>query len=387
MARLARQLPLALAFAMFAALALFSTRAGAEAPSSKATPLYVLDIETEDADDQADALTQALRSRARTAQGWSLLETGQSLGKLIVVLKCPPKPDAACLQRIGDTIRADRFVWGQMSRKGKEVTVDLRMWSRGKPEMRTTETYSDNLKDPNEESLRKIASRLFAQVTGAAATGTITVRAGTASGTILVDGQEKGRLENGVGKVDVPTGAHTIGVRVVGFEPWTQQVTLAPGGEQEVAATLTPAKAEPPPVLVTSKPLPVRKIAGYSAIGLGGVSMIIGVVEGFKFLSLKSDLDGDRNNVSRNVTDVCQDLSTTAAIDACQKYKDAKSARVLEWVFLGVGAALVTGGVVLLVTDHSGDEPAKDKVGAAGKVRVLPHVGPRGGGLDLHVTF
>lgn len=384
MARLARQLPLALALAMFAALALFSTRAGAEAPSSKATPLYVLDIETEDADDQADALTQALRSRTRTAQGWSLLETGQSLGKLIVVLKCPPKPDAACLQRIGDTIRADRFVWGQMTRKGKEVTVDLHLWSRGKPDMRATETYSDNLKDPNEESLRKITARLFAQVTGGTATGTVTVRAGTASGTVLVDGQEKGKLENGVAKIEAPTGAHTIAVRVAGYEPWSQQVTIGAASEQEVAATLTPTRSEPAPVIVTTKSLPVRKIIGYTAIGLGSASMIIGVVEGVRFLSLKSDLDGDRNNVSRSVNDVCQDLSTNAAIDACQKYKDAKSARVLEWVFLGAGAALVTGGVVLLVTDHSSDDAAKDKAGA---FRVLPHVGPRGAGVDLHVAF
>jgi hypothetical protein len=384
MARLARQLPLALALAMFAALAFFSRSAGAEPPNPKATPVYVLDIETEDADDQADALTQALRSRVRLAQGWSLLETGQSLGKLIVVLKCPTKPDAPCLQRIGDTIRADRFLWGQMSKKNSQVTVELHLWSRGKPDARTSETYSDNLKDPNEESLRKIASRLFAQATGSSATGTVTVRAGTANGTVLVDGQEKGKLENGVAKVEVPTGAHTIAVRVPGFELWSQPVTVGAAADQEIAATLTPAKAEPPPVVVTTKSLPVRKIAAYTAIGVGGASMIIGVVEGFHFLSLKSDLDGDRGNVSSNVTDVCQDLSTNAAIDACQKYKDAKSARILEWVFLGVGAALVTGGVVLLVTDHSSDDAAKDKAGA---FKVLPHVGPRSAGLDLHVAF
>src|SRR3982074_2030081 len=49
----------------------------AEPPVSKATPVYVLAIWTDDADDQADALTQALRSRVRQAQGWALLQTAQ----------------------------------------------------------------------------------------------------------------------------------------------------------------------------------------------------------------------------------------------------------------------------------------------------------------------
>ena len=77
----------------------------------------MLSLWTDDADDQADALTQALRSRVRQAQGWSLLETPQSFETLAIALKCPPKPDAPCLQRIGDQLHADHYVWGTMARK------------------------------------------------------------------------------------------------------------------------------------------------------------------------------------------------------------------------------------------------------------------------------
>ena len=94
---------LALTLTLSAAAAVLLPRtARAEAPSAKALPVYVLTISTEDSDDQADALTQSMRSRVRQAQGWSLLETPQSFETLAIALKCPPKPDQPCLQRIAD---------------------------------------------------------------------------------------------------------------------------------------------------------------------------------------------------------------------------------------------------------------------------------------------
>src|ERR1700679_4037287 len=123
------------AFALLAAAAFAPTSrtAHAEPPNAKATPVYVLSIWTDDADDQADALTQALRSRVRQAQGWSLLETPQSFETLAIALKCPPKPDAACLQRIGDQLHSDHYIWGMMGRRKTpgEVTADMHLWSRG----------------------------------------------------------------------------------------------------------------------------------------------------------------------------------------------------------------------------------------------------------------
>src|ERR1043166_6726485 len=94
-----------------AAMALSVTRpARAEPPSARATPLYVLAIRTDDADDQADALTLALRARVRLAAGWSLLDTNQSFETLSIALKCSNRTDSACLQRIGDQLKTDHYV-------------------------------------------------------------------------------------------------------------------------------------------------------------------------------------------------------------------------------------------------------------------------------------
>ena len=76
--------------------------ARAEAPGAHAMPVHVLGIDSDDAEDQADALTLALRSRVRSAPGWSLQETQHTLSMWTAALRCPQRPDAACLARIGD---------------------------------------------------------------------------------------------------------------------------------------------------------------------------------------------------------------------------------------------------------------------------------------------
>src|SRR3712207_8186527 len=47
-----------------------------------ALPISVLTFDSDDAEEQAEGLTVALRSRIAHSQGWSLVETSQSLGML-----------------------------------------------------------------------------------------------------------------------------------------------------------------------------------------------------------------------------------------------------------------------------------------------------------------
>src|SRR3984957_13820263 len=225
----------AFAFLAAAAIGAAGRTAHAEPPNAKATPVYVLSIWTDDADDQADALTQALRSRVRQSQGWSLLETSQSFETLSIALKCPPKPDAGCLQRIADQLHADHFVWGTLSKGGAgQVKALVHLWTRGKSEVEANSTYSDNLKDPSDESLHTIATTLFGSLSGSGAGGTVVVHAGNGGGDVLVDGSPKGALENGVARVDVTAGPHSIGVRVPGFDAPLQNAVVAVGSDQDL---------------------------------------------------------------------------------------------------------------------------------------------------------
>lgn len=381
------------AFALLAAAALGSVprSAHAEPPNAKATPVYVLSIFTEDADDQADALTQALRSRVRQAQGWSLLETSQSFETLAIALKCPPKPDPGCLQRIADQLHADHYVWGSMGKKKSpgEVTAEMHLWSRGKAEADAGESYSENLKDASDESLKQIASRLFGKLTGGVAGGTLVVHAGTGGGAVMVDGENKAMLEGGVARIDVGGGPHTVLVRVPGFDAPAQQASVPVGSEQEVTFNLAPTAA-PGPDTTSHSAFPLRKVAEYSALVAGAGLLIAGGVEGLAWLNDSNASKSDRKNVPPSVTDVCATELSPAAIDACHKSKDAVTVSTLGWVFAGVGAALVGTGFVLMLGDHGSSDSGHDATTPAAqrhRVQVTPVVGTRGGAIDLRVSF
>lgn len=377
--------------------------AHAEPPNAKATPVYVLSIWTDDSDDQADALTQALRSRVREAQGWSLAETTQSFETLSIALKCPNKPDPPCLQRIGDQLHADHYVWGTMNeKKGApgEVKADVHLWARGKGDTEAIETYSDNLKDASDESLRAIAARLFGKLTGTGAAGTLVVHAGTGGGSVLVDGAPKAVLENGMARVDLPSGAHTVSVRVPGFDSSSQSASVPVGTEEDMTFTLSPTQAASESTSGSS--FPVRKVLGYSSIVAGVGMLVAGGVEGMRYLSdyndsndIRKDMCAPGGTCTPVITDVCDPAQQLAsgqpqkATQACNDSKDAVTASTLAWIFSGVGAVLIGTGVWLVTTDHASSEGSTSAATASSKpkVDVRPLLGLQGGRLDVRVTF
>ncbi len=383
----------AIALALTVPSALVLPRAArADAPTAKAQPVYVLTLSTEDSDDQADALTQAMRSRVRQSHGWSLLETPQSFETLAIALKCPPKPDAPCLQRIGDQLHADHFVWGTLSKGGPgQVKASLHMWARGKSDVEAMNAYSDNIKDANDESLRAIATSLFGTLAGTGASGTLVVHAGNGGGDVLVDGSPHGALDGGVARIDLPVGPHTVTVRVPGFDASRQTANLVLGAEQEVTISLTPSAPQPEGGGTRSM-FPVRKVIEYGALVAGGVLLIASGVETAQWISDSNQSNTDRQAVPKNVTDVCAAQVNAQAQDACSKSRDATTVSSLGWVFGGLGAALVGTGVVLILTDHPSSVETSGPSGSLHAPRkpsfdVVPAVGPQGGGMSLRFTF
>jgi hypothetical protein len=382
----ATRFALALAAASLLGTVAVSRPALADPPSAKALPVYVLSISTDDADDQADALTQALRARVRSGQGWSLLETPQSFETLSIALKCPPKPDSACLGRIADQIHADHFVWGTMKKKGHQVVTVVHMWSRGSGDENTSETYSDNLKDAGDESLRKIAGRIFAALAGSVAppTGTVIVHAGHAGGDVLVDGEKQGTLQGGAATVEVPPGPHTITVRVPGFESGPQSATVAASGQAELTFRLSaPGGGDE-----SHSSFPVRKVAMYTTLIVGGALLAVGAVGTGIWIS---DSIQDSNDVKKfNVPNACTTQQNSAAADSCRLNSDAKTASTVAWVTGGIGAAVFGTGLYLLLTDHKDSDSSPDAgspPSARRKIDVVPTIGMRGGALDVVVTF
>lgn len=376
------------------AVALSTLLASTAAFAQKGGPAQVINIDSDDAEDQADALTAALKSRARAA-GWAMLDAPNALGPLLTALKCPPKPDAPCLQRLGEQLKVDRFFWGTMAKStGKSVTVELHLWSKGKPDQTAKETYSENLKDQNDEALRKIAQRVFDKLAGttsatppppppAGPTIAVTIKANVEEGAVFVDGVERGKLEKGQATVEVPAGGpHEVEVRATGYTSGKQTVNATSATSVSVELTST----APPPPTGPSKPFPTWTVVGLGTIALGVGAGVIGIVEGVQFLDLQSQNSKDHSNTSyQGVKDFCKDPPAGPNSDPCKRIQAANTAQALEYVFFGVGGALVVAGTVMVLAAPRAktEEPAPTSTG----LRVIPSFGPNGGGVTLGGTF
>jgi hypothetical protein len=376
--------------ALAAAIVVTTPSTRAQPANPGATPIYVLSVRTDDADDQADALTQAIRSSVRQTPGWALSDAPQSFETLAIALKCPTQPDPACLERIGDQLRADRYVWGTMTKSGfRHVTADLHLWARGLPGTDASETYGDDRKDSSDASLRAVASRLFAKLRGERASGTLVVLAGASGGTVRVDGVERGVLTNGLARIDVPAGSHTVAVRVAGFEVAQERADVREAAEKEVVFHLIARPAAGEKEQDTGPAVSIAKVVGYSALIAGGGLLVAAGVEAVRWLSDRDDSTNDRGSVPKSVTDVCAYASQPAQ-DACSKSKDASSASALGWIFAAAGAALAGTGAWLLLTDDTSDAGSHATVGASSTgatVAIVPAVSLRSGGVNLRVRF
>jgi hypothetical protein len=365
------------------ALALvFSTRAArGERPESPTSGVFVLPLMTDDADDQADALTRTLRARVRNMPAWSLTETTQSFETLSIALRCPPKPDEGCLARIADQLHADHYIWGTMSRAHAEVIVELRLWSRDGPEAQVSATYPDNLKDPESPRLRAVAVRLLETLTHASAEGSVVVHAGTGGGAVLIDGVERATLSAGTAKIVTGQGAHIVAVRVPGLVAAQRTVDVGPA-PRDVTFALSPAPAESE---TESAQVDTRKLVGYSGIAAGAVLVVAGAIEMGRWVDDKRTSDQQRALVPASITDVCKAQGNAAAAAACQTTKSETTAAVLAWVFTLAGVAVAGTGTWLLWTSgRQGDRPQNV---ARPPVEIVPTIGPQAGSLAVRMTF
>jgi hypothetical protein len=369
----------------------------ARAQAGKTQSLHVLEIDSEDgADEQAEALTGALRSRVRSASGWVLLDTTQSLSMLTAALRCPQRPDAACLQRIGDQLKTERFIWGLISKAGgHQVSAEVHLWTRGKPDQSFKETYSDNLKDQNDDTLRKIAGRFFDRLTGGpSATVVVHLSAAGAAGaqwtadaTVVTDDNQKIAVVQGVATLLLSGGPHTFEVQASGFAPARQNIVANAGASQDVNVELVQTAVAPPP---PPQPGSSRKAVMLGTLIGGGALLVAGGVLGIVFESERSKLNSDRQNnyglPAPVITDPCSTTANAAVVAGCSAHNTAQAVEVPMIVSLGIGAVLGATGIWLLSTDHKeGQEPAGST--ALHDVRVLPAFGPHGGSLGISAAF
>ncbi|MEO6576721.1 MAG: carboxypeptidase-like regulatory domain-containing protein, partial [Polyangiaceae bacterium] len=326
--------------AVHTALFVLLLSTGAIAQPKTTGAIHILTFDSDEAEDQAEALSTALRSKVRATAGWNLAETSSSLSMLTAALKCPQKPDAACLQKISDQIKSDKFVWGMVSKGAKgQLNAEAHLWTRGKPEIVARESFSDNLKDPNDDSMKRLAGHLWDKLSGTISASFLLVHAGDGEGSVLVDNVVRGQLDHGQTKIEVAPGTHVIEVRATGFQPSRQSVAVAGGADAPVTLTLVADAAKPvvEPPHEAEKSGSGRKILAYSVIGVGVVAGVVAVIEAAHWGGLQTKIDADRQGNygvgGPVVADPCNvNPSTMQSTDACSLNKDAKTSSALAWI-------------------------------------------------------
>ncbi len=299
----------------------------------------LLDIDSDDADDHAEALTKALRARIHATPHWSLLESPQSLSTLVIALRCPPKPDAACLTRIANQLHVDRFFWGTTKHaSAHHLRTEVHLWARGESETMVEATYRETLDDAASERLRVEVDRMVTRLIGAAP------------------------AESTVAATDVATPAITQ----------TNDTQKALGDWESHMHKERGSSA--------------RRIGAYVALGIGAALTAGGVIQAVRFVSLRDEADTRRTRVPSHIANVCAANGAPGAAEACVKVNEARRARTFEIVGFGAGAAALATGVILLLTEKHSSAPHDDRT-ATKRVTVTPYAWPSGGGANFVMSF
>jgi hypothetical protein len=367
--------------------------ARADSSTSDTVAVAVLAFDSDDAEEQADALTGSVRSRVRASQGWSLIETTQSLGMLSAALRCPAKPlSAECAAKVGEQLKVERYIYGYVAKgPAGQVTAELHLYQRGKPDTVAKESYTDNLKDQNDDTLRKIAQRLLDRL-GGNAVGVAIIHFGTEGGEAVIDGEKHIPLDRGAARLELSPGSHSVEVSAPGQPAQKRTILVTAGKETSVDLTPTKAATEPPPR--PEKPFPTRKVIGVAAMVVGVGAGVFAVERLLKYNQLQNDLKNDPNygpdkfQKTNGEVDACDALLVdgTPSANACQKSKDAKTVSTQGIVAAAAGGVFLLGGAYLFFFAPSDDKEGKSQT-ASRKPLILPSVGPGSGSLSVSGVF
>ena len=365
----------------FAGLAAMPVRASA---ASLSTPVAVVGIESDDAENLAESLTESLERAVDKAPGWRKVHVRESLSTLSFAFKCPARPDAACLERIAQHLGVDVVVWGTMH-KAAEARFDasVHLWRRRGPGSEYAVRMA-SAKDPRADGTVDAQGAACAKNLLAPIRSVLVVKAlGDPQAMLRVDGLNRVPFSSdGVARLELEAGPHRVELaRGLVFSAG-REVDLR--GDEEVSITLdagaSAAKSDPLPLAPLAEfPLENanwKSYAGFGALGVGGVLGVAAVVEAVRFSGYRGDLEDTLARVPRTVTDVCATDTVPNAVNACRSYQDAQSARTLGFVFGAVSVIAIGGGAALLWQATHEAAPAQSRVGFV----------PRNGGGEISFT-
>jgi hypothetical protein len=235
--------------------------------------------------------------------------------------------------------------------------------------------YSTVAFDPEEE---KSAS---------APRGRLRLRANVADVEVTVDGHDRGVYRKAI---ELPAGPHTLKLERTGYEPLERTANVDSGDETEVKVSLRPTAETRGAIAGKAH---TQQNWAIAALATGAV-----LAGGFTGLAIWSNgklntAQDDLGHVLNDADSPCKGLNDTTAKICAQRTADAQSkvdtyrnARLVGYIGIGAGAALVATGIVLLLTEPNPDKVDTEKP-LLGSLQPVLSAGPGGASLWLSGRF
>jgi len=367
-----------------------SHEAFAAPPGPDVVAVAVLAVKSDEALDQAEALTAALRTAVQLSKGWSLGEANQSLEFLALKMKCAEPIDAACETRIADVIKADRYLWAvvDFDKTRKSVVGSVNFFVRGKGTSTADVSFSASATKP--DKLVTTATDAFAKVTGGAPQGGVQVSTGGIAGQLYVDERPLGAIPPAGATIQLPVGMHTITVKAPGHDDASMRVQVQPLGTVVVGLTLV-ARSEGPPV-------DGRMVGGFVSLGLGAGLAGLGTWAAIDVNAVRNDAGFQtyRDQFSQN-DDVCAAAQAGTAplvskpgaeppasvVSLCDRASRDEMLQAIAFPLAAVATGL--GGYLLGTSSLAkANDEVPDRTSAW---TVVPMVGPQRQTLTVRYTF
>ena len=199
--------------------------------------------------------------------------------------------------------------------------------------------------------------------------------------TIRRDGQEIPAAALGT-PIPVDPGKHTIEATAPGYSVWSTTIDVGAAGDQKTVtvpklAPLPEAKQGPREAAPPAAPEEgggTQRTVGFVVGGVGVASLGVGAIFGILAAGQASGAEDDPA--------LCPNKQCTAA--GREEIDAAGTKALISTLGVGVGLAAVGAGVALILTAGGSSRP---EGAAAPSARVVPAVGPGGGGLQLVGAF
>ncbi|MFH1131712.1 MAG: PEGA domain-containing protein [Pseudomonadota bacterium] len=367
----------------------------------------------------ANAFSKELEGLVTQTAGYTLVP-GKSLAEIQLIFGCVDET-IACMVRVGQSLNADKLVWGELKKEKKAFHLNIRVLNvvRGEMENSLDQGFgAEEVTDPGKIILG-LARALLLPIRGQ-----IKLVCGEEGAKVFLEKQLVGTTDGSPLIVkDLPVGQQVIQVEKEGYFSWVQQIQVTGGETVEVKVELKAVPVEPPEKMPIPAPILEPKpdtrrswkivfwtsavLAVGSTVGaiVGGVSVKQAEqdkVDEIRNITIKYGENGNYATVIPSLNDkskdVCsivwvqQDYAGLSELNSiCNKGK-SRAAMTTGFIIGAAATAIISVFSVFKAYVHDSEEANSISEsarlrGPAVRWQLLPSVSPDGVNLGFSLSF